>query len=147
MMEYLKGEDYSVYCLSIDGEALVVLPMKRNGLMPGYSAGGTLINNADAIQYCKNIVRALHYTGAINIQLMVTRKGPLLYEINPRISATTVIALGTGINSPYLLVLIAAGENDKVRRLVKNAKIRWGLKLLRTHRELFVYKDSCEELT
>ena len=40
LMDYLEGNDYSVYTFCLNGEPLVILPMKRTGLIPGMSTGG-----------------------------------------------------------------------------------------------------------
>ena len=42
------------------------------------------------LSYLKKIVNVLGVIGSVNIQLILTKEGPLLFEINPRLSGTIV---------------------------------------------------------
>jgi carbamoyl-phosphate synthase large subunit len=136
-MEYLEGDDYSVYSFCINGEPLIILPMKRSGLIPGMSLGGVLEKNDEVIKYVKNILRSFGFSGSINIQLKNTPHGPLLYEINSRISATMTITLGAGLNFPLYDTLLAQEKTSEIRNLISSVTIPWGLKLHRIHREIY----------
>ncbi len=140
LMEYLDGDDYSVYSFCVGGEPVVVLPMKRTGLIPGMSTGGVIEKNEAIIEYVGEIIRSFGFNGSINIQLKNTSNGPLLYEINSRISATTTIALGAGMNFPMYEVLLALGKVSELKKLAASVVIPWGLKLHRIHRE--IYQDQ-----
>jgi carbamoyl-phosphate synthase large subunit len=146
VMDYLEGDDYSVYCLCYRGESLITLPMKRSGLIPGMSTGGILIKESKVITYINKILKEFGFTGAINIQLKNTKKGPLLYEINSRISATTVMTSATGINFPYLNCLLCRNDLQTVKSEIASKTIKWGIELYRIHREIYKYKDECFEL-
>jgi carbamoyl-phosphate synthase large subunit len=137
LMEYLEGDDYSVYSFCINGEPLIILPMKRSGLIPGMSLGGVLEKNDEVIKYVKNILRSFGFSGSINIQLKNTPHGPLLYEINSRISATMTITLGAGLNFPLYDTLLAQEKTSEIRNLISSVTIPWGLKLHRIHREIY----------
>ena len=139
-MEKLDGDDYSVYSFAINGRAIVVVPMKRSGLVPGMSTGGEVVNNMEIIKYVKNIITSFKFNGAINIQLKLTNKGPLLYEINSRISATTVIVTAFGLNFPLYEILLSLGYQEEVKKEIANKNIKWGVKMNRIHRE--VYSDN-----
>lgn len=146
VMDYLIGDDYSVYCFCDKGQSLIIIPMKRSGLLPGMSLGGEIIKNEKIISYTKNIIRCLALSGPINIQLKNTRKGPLLYEINTRISATTIMTMGAGLNFPLLTILLSMGYKDRVTAEIKKVKIKWGLELYRVQREIFCYNKNFFEL-
>lgn len=137
LMEYLEGEDYSVYMFCEKGKSLAVLPMHRTGLVPGMSIGGVIKKDDGIISYVKNVVKTLNLSGPINIQLIKTKKGPCLYEINARISATTVMTMGTNLNYPFLSVLQAFGYRQKIYNLISKTEIKWGTKLFRIQREMF----------
>lgn len=150
-MEKLDGDDYSVYSFASDGNALVVIPMKRSGLIPGMSTGGEAVNNAEIIKYVKNIISTFKFNGAINIQLKLTKNGPLLYEINSRISATTVIVTVFGFNFPFYEILLAHDMCDVVQEKIGDVKIKWGMKMIRIHQEMyndkgnyFIYENTIE---
>jgi len=142
LMEYLEGEDYSVYLFCEKGKSLAVVPMRRAGLIPGMSTGGIIQKDNQIISYVKNIVKALSLSGPINIQLIKTKKGPRLYEINARISATTVMTMGTYLNYPFLSVLQAFGFHQKVYSLISNTEIRWDSRLFRIQKEIFQDGDG-----
>lgn len=143
LMDYLQGDDFSVYCLAHEGETLSVIPMKRSGLLPGMSTGGEIIKDESIISYAQQVISALGLSGSINIQLK-KRIQPLLYEINPRISATTVITSGTGLNYPYLNLLITKNNISEARRICQTP-IQWGTKLFRIHRELLLKPNGTFE--
>ncbi|MCR4329506.1 MAG: ATP-grasp domain-containing protein [Candidatus Roizmanbacteria bacterium] len=145
LMDYLEGDDYSVYIFCINGKPRIILPMKRLGLIPGMSTGGVLEKNEGIMSYVKEISRAFKFNGAVNLQLKDTPAGPLLYEINTRISATTVITRGTDINFPLCEALLSEGKDGHVDEHISRATILWGLKLHRIHREIYQYGDTFYE--
>lgn len=140
LMDYLDGSDYSVYAFCVKGETLVTIPMKRTGLIPGMSTGGILENNGEIIKYVKEIARAFNFSGAINLQMKFTDRGPRLYEINTRISATTVITRSIGINFPLCEILLAENKVEEIKKHINAVNIHWGLKCYRFHKE--VYKNA-----
>ena len=136
-MEKLDGDDYSVYSFAINGRSLVVIPMKRSGLIPGMSTGGEAVNNIEIIEYVRKIINGFKFNGAINVQLKLTERGPLLYEINSRISATTVIVTAFGLNFPLYEILLASGYQETVEQEIANKNIKWGVKMSRIYQEVY----------
>jgi len=139
-MDYLEGDDYSVYSFAINGQSLVTIPMKRSGLIPGMSTGGEIVKNKSVTNYVSDIISALKLNGSINIQLKVTKQGPLLYEINSRLSATMVITRAFNLNFPYYEILLAHGAIDEIKKEVLTANMKWGIKMNRIQQE--VYNDN-----
>lgn len=146
MMDYLEGNDFSVYSFCINGESFVVLPMKRTGFTPGMSIEGILEKEEKVIKYVKDISLIFGFNGMVNFQLKNTSSGPMIYEINPRVSATTVIGRGTGLNFPLYEILLADGKIEEVRKRIKRARILWGLKFYRVQREIYQWKDNLYEI-
>ncbi|MDD4762048.1 MAG: ATP-grasp domain-containing protein [Candidatus Pacebacteria bacterium] len=146
IMDFLEGEDYSVYCFCDKGEALVILPMKRSGLLPGMSLGGKIIFNNDIIEYVRRIIKSFNFSGPINIQLKNTEFGPFIYEINTRVSATTIAARGVGLNFPLLMVLFCMGREKEVIKIISKIKIKWGTEIYRVQREIFKYNNQYFEI-
>lgn len=56
----------------------------------GFTCKGTIIENKQIEHYVRAIAETLNVSGAINMQLRLTAKGPVLFEINPRLSSTVV---------------------------------------------------------
>ena len=59
-------------------------------LSGGFTNKGTIIESAVIDVYVRQIAEALDVKGAVNMQLRLTDKGPILFEINPRLSSTVV---------------------------------------------------------
>lgn len=131
VMEFLEGIDYTCYALVQQGEPLCSIPLRRSGLVPGMSLGGIVERNQTVIEYVARVCHAFRFHGFVNIQLMLMDGRPLVYEINPRISATTIACTAAGVNIPYLLYTLFA--EDKV--LVPT--ISWNTRVQRVYHELF----------
>jgi carbamoyl-phosphate synthase large subunit len=56
----------------------------------GQTSSGVVVDNPEIERYVRAIAAAMQLDGAINIQLRLTESGPLLFEINPRLSSTLV---------------------------------------------------------
>lgn len=147
LMEYLKGKDYSVYLFCNKGKILFNVVMQRTGLIPGMSTGGVVKNDTEIKLYLEKIAKIFNFNGIINIQLIKTfNNGPMLYEINTRISATTVITMALGINYPFLSVLQAFGYKNEINNMLANFKIKKEIKLFRIHKEIFNYNNIFFEI-
>lgn len=62
----------------------------RRTLSGGLTATGEIINNHIIDNYLRSIAEKLDFYGSINLQLRLTKRGPVLFEINPRFSSTVV---------------------------------------------------------
>lgn len=60
----------------------------RRKLLDGISVSGTVTNNPDIEHVLHRIAEALDLRGSINVQLRLTQKSPMTFEINPRFSST-----------------------------------------------------------
>lgn len=65
------------------------LVIKRK-LMGGLTGSGVVVDNPIVEGYVRSIAEVMQLNGSINIQLRLTGEGPLLFEINPRLSSTLV---------------------------------------------------------
>ncbi|MAJ90990.1 MAG: hypothetical protein CMF40_02250 [Legionellales bacterium] len=66
-----------------------ILQLKRT-LVGGYTGKAEVFDNSDISKYIQDIVNIFKIHGCFNIQLRLTKQGPLLFEINPRLSSTLV---------------------------------------------------------
>ena len=91
VQEYLssnKGEfTCGVYRSSL-GEIRSII-LKRE-LVGGYSGYGEVIYNSEITNLLNKIAVELNLVGSINVQLRLTEKGPVVFEINPRFSSTVL---------------------------------------------------------
>ncbi len=137
VMEYLEGEDYTVYSLVNNGTALYTIPMRRYGLVPGMSMGGIVERNKKIISFANRVVQEFKFNSFVNIQLLLNKNGePMIYEINTRISATTIICTAAGVNIPYFLMKMLMGE------VVPKKKVFWGVEIRRHFIESFSYHEK-----
>ena len=88
---YLLPDDQEytcpVYCSAKTGTHVLVM---RRKLVGGLTGSGVVVDNSEIEKYVRRIAESVQLEGAINIQLRLTESGPLLFEINPRLSSTVV---------------------------------------------------------
>lgn len=96
--EYTVGvfmEDYGQYFGSI---------IFQRTLVRGLTYKATVVKNPEIEKVSRETAVALRAIGPVNIQLRLTEKGPVIFEINPRISSSTVIRAHFGFNEPELAI-------------------------------------------
>lgn len=71
---------------SITGEVRIIAFRRR--LSVGITTYGEVVANQEIAQLCFAIAEALDLNGSINVQLRLTSRGPVVFEINPRFSST-----------------------------------------------------------
>lgn len=62
----------------------------RRTLKGGFTTSGEVVEIAAIDRLCREIADALDLEGSINVQLRMTDRGPVVFEINPRFSSTVV---------------------------------------------------------
>lgn len=89
--DYLDPDDEEYTCAIYKtptlGTRILILKRKLQG---GMTSVGTVVENYDIENYVSAIASKLELDGLINIQLRLTKDGPLIFEINPRLSSTLV---------------------------------------------------------
>ena len=89
VQEYLEGDNGEFTCgvfKSSDGIIRTII-FKRE-LMGGFTGYGEVIENKEITYILTAIAEKLNLIGSINVQLRLTQKGPVVFEINPRFSST-----------------------------------------------------------
>lgn len=89
VQEFLEGDNGEFTCgvfRSKDGIVRTMI-LKRE-LMGGFSGYGEVIENEEIDKILIGIADKLNLIGSINVQLRLTKKGPVVFEINPRFSST-----------------------------------------------------------
>ena len=86
---YPDTEEYTCALFKVNGINLRSLIIKRE-LSGGFTSKGEVVENVEIDNYINKIGESMKLDGVMNIQLRLTDKGPLLFEINPRLSSTLV---------------------------------------------------------
>lgn len=96
--EYTVG----VYCC-LDGSIPSVTTIRRE-LNFGLTYKGSLVHHPEIEEYSVKVVKALGAIGPSNVQLRLTSRGPVAFEVNPRLSSTTPIRAHFGVNEPEMAI-------------------------------------------
>jgi carbamoyl-phosphate synthase large subunit len=132
--EYLPGEEYSVDCLSNQGEPKLIVPRLRKRMVNGITVEGIFVREENIVDYCSQILKALQLHGNIGMQVKKSTQGKfLIMEINPRVQGTIVAGLGAGVNLPVLAIKQELGLSITDEEL----QVRWGTKFSRYWNEVF----------
>lgn len=131
--DHLPGDEYTVDTIVKNGRPQLILPRIRTKMSGGISVQGTFVKQDEIIAYCDGILRTLHLSGPIGLQVKADAQGRYrILEINPRIQGTSVAALGLDVNLPLLAVMQEFEEID-----FRNVKINWGKSFVRYYEEVF----------
>lgn len=97
--ERLYGQEYTVQvCAGRDKKLRAIVPA-RVDLKRGITIRAALETQASVIDSCRQIHAAIPTCGTYNVQGMLTEdRGFLPFEINPRISTTTCLAIAAGVD-------------------------------------------------
>jgi carbamoyl-phosphate synthase large subunit len=89
VQEYLEGDNGEFTCgLFRSSEGIIRTIIFKRELMGGFTGYGEVEDNPEIHHILSEIGKKLDLTGSINVQLRLTKKGPVVFEINPRFSST-----------------------------------------------------------
>ncbi len=127
IIQELLSDDDNEYtcCVFSDGETYRSINIKRK-LKGGFTYSGEVVESEKIDFYIVKISKLLKLQGSINLQLRVTSRGPVLFEINPRFSSTVAFRDKLGFND--LLWSIQLKLDGKVEKYTKPKK---GTKIFR----------------
>lgn len=128
VMEYMNGPEYSIDCVSSEGELLVAIPRKKMG-----NNSYLLEDNKELIEIAKKISKQLNMSYNFNIQVRIVDGKPMLLEINGRMSGGTHYSSMAGANLPYIGVKTLLGENVVIPTPHLNILVRTKEDLLTTN--------------
>lgn len=86
---YPDDQEYTCALFKTDRTSLKSIIFKRE-LSHGFTSKGEVIEDSVIDEYIKRIAEIFKLDGVMNIQLRMTEQGPMLFEINPRLSSTLV---------------------------------------------------------
>ena len=143
-----NGYVWQDYLLPSDQEYTCAVYISRNRqlrtlifkrvLIGGITGKASVEHNDAILEYVGNIANAFNYFGAFNIQLRLTAAGPLLFEINPRVSSTVVFRDKLGFNDFrwWILETLDLPLPDYI-------PVKQGTKIYRGHYEYIIKSDAC----
>ena len=79
--------------------------------------------------------------GSLNIQLMLSKYGPVPFELNARFSGTTAVRAHFGFNEPAMAL-----KSYFYNEVIEPPLVREGV-AMRYHEEVFVEKVSSDQLS
>ncbi|XIA64123.1 ATP-grasp domain-containing protein [Bradyrhizobium sp. TZ2] len=86
-----------------DGRTVATTVIRRE-LNFGLTYKGVLETRPQIQAYAVKVAEALGAAGSVNVQLRLTARGPVAFEVNPRFSSTTPIRAYFGVNEPALAI-------------------------------------------
>jgi carbamoyl-phosphate synthase large subunit len=110
LQAFIEGEnlEYSIGVFTHEAETRIISYRRRLDRL-GCSWFAELDQPQEVIDYCRQIASVVNAQGSINIQLRVSRSGPLLLEINPRFSSLAAARAACGFNDVEWSVLQVLG--------------------------------------
>jgi carbamoyl-phosphate synthase large subunit len=106
LQEYLWPDD-AEYTVAVytqrDGKQAGSIALKRE-LVAGNTYRAVVEQNPALLAEAEAVVRALGASGPCNVQLRLTSRGPVTFEINPRFSGTTAMRAHFGFNEVEMAI-------------------------------------------
>jgi carbamoyl-phosphate synthase large subunit len=89
VQEFLDGNNGEYTCgVFRSNSGIIRSIILQRELMGGFTGYGEVIKNKEIDKLLHDVAEKMHLVGSINIQLRLTSKGPVVFEINPRFSST-----------------------------------------------------------
>ena len=120
-----------------DGRIVATTVIHRD-LDFGLTYRGIIRHNEEIAAYAEQVMVAIGAVGSGNIQMRLTERGPVCFEVNPRFSSTTPVRAHFGVNEPELAVReYVLGET------LPYVSARAGV-VMREWREIYLEEDGIE---
>lgn len=136
--EYLKPDDEEYTCglYRTKDKEIRTIVFKRK-LQGGHTGYGEVVEIREIENVLNRIAREINLEGSINIQLRLTERGPVVFEINPRFSSTVLFRHLLGFEDVIWMLQEKSGE--KVGSYIKQKK---GAKIYKGFQEYILLKDN-----
>lgn len=133
--EYLPGEDFNVDVLAWRGESLHIIPNQRLVPNAGPVQVGLVKEDKKVRDMVEKVVEVFGFDYYVNVELAYAESPkslPLVYEINPRVSAPILVNKAAGVNLLKLGIKMVLGQT-----IPKHLPIR-ETKMIRYWNELYL---------
>ncbi len=106
VQEYLypDNEEYTVGVFADSNHRAVGSIVMKRWLGLGMTSKAQVLPDSDIGPCCERIVEGLGCIGPANVQLRLTDRGPVVFEINPRFSSTTSARAHYGFNEAEMAI-------------------------------------------
>jgi len=124
VQEYLypDEEEYTVGAfIGKDGCGQGSIVMRRQ-LGLGMTFKGQVLPDSPLGEYGERILEVLGCEGPANLQLRLTKRGPVVFEINPRFSSTTSARAYYGYNEPDMCIRSFVLQEKIVRPSIRGGR-------------------------
>lgn len=128
LQEYLlpDEEEYSVEVYTRrDGEQVGSISYRRGQLIAGDTFKAYVAQNEPALAEAARVARALQPLGPCNVQMRVTARGPVTFEINPRFSGGVSMRAHFGFNEVEMALREVRGEVVPAPRITSGWAMRF----------------------
>lgn len=102
--EYLMGNEYTVSVVVNNKNQLMSVVPKRVIEKRGVTIRAVVEKNGAIFGVCEEIVEKMHPCGTFNVQLKMVDGIPKIFEINPRLSTTSILTTAAGVNEIDLMI-------------------------------------------
>lgn len=134
-------QEYTVGIYRCRDGRIVATTVIRRELNFGLTYKGVLETRPEIQAYAVQVSEALGAAGSVNVQLRLTARGPVAFEVNPRFSSTTPIRAHFGVNEPELAI-----RELVLRERLETVTARPGA-VLRHWSEQYLEQDAYEQLS
>lgn len=111
IQEFAEGPEYTVdVFLDFDSNILTIVPRLRMAIRGGEILKGKIEKNSEIIAEIKKILLCFKFIGQITVQLILTKKGVSVIEINPRFGGGAPMSIKCGADSCENLYKLVLGE-------------------------------------
>ncbi len=110
--ELLNGDEFTAGLYGCrDGSArTIIMKRKLSGGTSGFTVSGEIVEDPEIKRVLLALAKALDLRGSINVQLRLTKKGPCIFEINPRFSSTVAFRHKLGFKDVLWAIQERSGE-------------------------------------
>ena len=102
--EYLDGDEYTVSVVVNNRNQLMAIVPKLVLEKRGITIRAVTEKNGAIHGVCEEIVDKMHPCGTFNVQLKMVDGVPKIFEINPRLSTTSILTTEAGVNEIDLMI-------------------------------------------
>lgn len=129
VMEYLKAPFLSAYSLCKNGHNFITLEHIREWGNASQTYRGLVSYNQELEEICSKIIQIFNLSYTNNMELAFNEKNQIiLFDLNPRLGASSGIDADIGLNFPYLAIKLLLNETisvDKTQFLKKKRFMRY----------------------
>ncbi|MFA6405683.1 MAG: ATP-grasp domain-containing protein [Candidatus Paceibacterota bacterium] len=129
---YIGGEEYTISAIVNNLNQIISIVPKKIILKRGITRVAVTEKNIIVEKITKAIVEKLHPSGPFNIQLKIWKNRPYIFEINPRLSTTSVLTDKALENEVELYI-----RYNNIDKIKKTLSFRKGVYLYRYEENYF----------